>query len=171
MKEARRAERTLVVPVARATAAGGSTSAAAPRRRRRPGPPAGCGWSDRPHGRLGPAHIDGAVGSAGLRQNDDRAPPRKSHGLGVRAAFRSVLGRSRFAARSSSRPRAAGGRSRHAAVHRRDPPLQSRPAGRFSALCRGRHGHSGRRYHRKSVIRAEPAAALALPRAGAEPAR
>ena len=38
------------------------------------------------------------MGSAGLRQNDDRAPPRKSHGLGVRATLRSVLGRSRFAA-------------------------------------------------------------------------
>ncbi len=69
------------------------------------------------------------------------------------------------------RPAIAGDRPRHAAVHRRDPPLQPRPAGRLPALRRGRHGRSGRRHHREPVLRAEPAAAFAVPRAGAEPAR
>jgi ATPase family associated with various cellular activities (AAA) len=46
-------------------------------------------------------------------------------------------------------------------LHRRDPPLQPRSAGRLPAVRRGRHGHAGRRHHRKSVVRAEPAAARA----------
>ena len=60
---------------------------------------------------------------------------------------------------------------RHAAVRRRDPPLQPRPAGRLPALRRGRHGHAGRRHDREPVVRAERRAAVALPGVGAEPAR
>ena len=62
-------------------------------------------------------------------------------------------------------------RQGHPAVRRRDPPLQPRPAGRLPALCRGRHGHPGRRHHREPVVRAERRAAVALPGAGAAPAR
>jgi putative ATPase len=59
----------------------------------------------------------------------------------------------------------------HAAVRRRDPPLQPRPAGRLPALCRGRHGHARRRHHREPVLRTQRRAAVALPGAGAAPPR
>ena len=58
-------------------------------------------------------------------------------------------------------------RAGHAAVRRRDPPLQPRPAGRVPAGGRGRHRHPGRRHDRKPVLRAERRAAVALPGAGA----
>ncbi len=58
----------------------------------------------------------------------------------------------------------------HAAVRRRDPPLQPRPAGRLPARRRGRHRHPGRRHHREPLLRTERRAAVALPGAGAAPA-
>ena len=54
------------------------------------------------------------------------------------------------------------------AVRRRDPPLQSRAAGRLPALCRGRHGDAGRRDDREPELRDQRRAAVALP--GADPA-
>ena len=59
----------------------------------------------------------------------------------------------------------------HAAVRRRDPPLQPRAAGRVSALCRGRHGDPGRRHDREPVFRAERGAAVAGAGLRAAPAR
>ena len=59
----------------------------------------------------------------------------------------------------------------HPAVRGRDPPLQSRPAGRLPALCRGRDDHAGRRDDRKPQLRAERRAAVALPGADPSPAR
>src|SRR3981189_2858828 len=56
----------------------------------------------------------------------------------------------------------------HVAFRRRDPPLQSRPAGQLPAGDGGRHHRAGRRHHRKSVLRADRAAALARPRAGVQ---
>ena len=59
----------------------------------------------------------------------------------------------------------------HAAVRRRDPPLQPRPAGFVPAGDGGRHHRAGRRHHRKPLLRAQRAAALARPRAGVQAAR
>ena len=57
----------------------------------------GAGRPDRPHGGVGPAHLDDPVGAAGLRQDDDRAPARAAHRPGVRAAVGGVLRRRRSA--------------------------------------------------------------------------
>ena len=65
---------------------------------------------------------------------------------------------------------AAARRAGHAALHRRDPPLQPQPAGLFPAGGGGRHHRAGRRHHRESVLRAERRAAVARPGAGAAPA-
>ena len=88
-----------------------------------------------------------------------------------RAAVGGVLRRRRPAPDLRGRPPAPQGRQGHAAVRRRDPSLQPRPAGRLPALCRGRHGHPGRRHDREPVLRAQRRAAVALPGAGAAPAR
>ena len=59
----------------------------------------------------------------------------------------------------------------HAPVHRRDPPLQSRPAGRAAGPGRGRHRHADRRDHREPLVRAHRRPAVALPGPGAAPPR
>ena len=59
----------------------------------------------------------------------------------------------------------------HAAVRRRDPPLQPRPAGLVSAGDGRRHHRPRRRHHRKPVLRTERAAAFARPGAGVPLAR
>ena len=87
------------------------------------------------------------------------------------AAFRRVLRRRRPQARLRGSRAPPRDRPGHAAVRRRNPPLQPRPAGRLSARGRGRHRHAGRRHDRKPVLRAERRAALALPGAGPAPAR
>ena len=61
--------------------------------------------------------------------------------------------------------------ARHLALCRRDPPLQPRPAGRLSALCRGRHGDPGRRHDREPVLRADRGAVVARPGLCAAPPR
>ena len=68
-------------------------------------------------------------------------------------------------------PRAARDRAGHAAVRRRNPPLQPRPAGQLPAGDGGRHHRAGRRHHREPVVRAERAAAVARARAGVQVAR
>ena len=62
-------------------------------------------------------------------------------------------------------------RQGHAALRRRDPPLQPRPAGSLPAGDGGRHRHPGRRDDRKPVLRAERGASVARPRAGLPAAR
>ena len=59
----------------------------------------------------------------------------------------------------------------HAAVRRRDPSLQPRPAGQLPAGDGGRHHRAGRRHHREPVVRTERAAAVARARAGVQIAR
>ena len=66
---------------------------------------------------------------------------------------------------------ARGAGPAHAALRRRDPPLQPRAAGRLPALRRARRHRAGRRHHREPVVRAQRGAALALPRGGARAAR
>ena len=59
----------------------------------------------------------------------------------------------------------ARGGARHAAVHRRDPPLQPLAAGCISAAYGGRHHRSRRRDHGEPVLRAELGAPVAGERA------
>ena len=92
-------------------------------------------------------------------------------GPAFRAALGGVLRRRRPAQSLRGGPRPPPLRPGHAAVRRRNPPLQPRPAGRLPALCRGRHHHPDRRHDRKPVLRAERRAAVALPGAGAAPPR
>ena len=88
-----------------------------------------------------------------------------------RAAVGGVLRRRRPAPHLRGRAPAPPRRQGHAAVRRRDPSLQPRPAGRLPALRRGRHGDPGRRHDREPVVRAQRRAAVALPGAGAAAAR
>ena len=87
-----------------------------------------------------------------------------------RAAFRADLGdllRRRRPEEGVRRgARAPRDRAGHAAVRRRDPPLQPRAAGLLPAGDGGRHRRAGRRHHRKPVVRAERRAAVARARAG-----
>ena len=68
-------------------------------------------------------------------------------------------------------PRAARDRAGHAAVRRRNPPLQPRPAGQLPAGDGGRHHRARRRHHREPVVRADRADAVAGARAGVQVAR
>ena len=52
-------------------------------------------------------------------------------------------------------------RAGHAAVRRRNSPLQPRPAGLLPAGHGGRHGHADRRDDRKSLVRAQRRASVA----------
>ena len=92
-----------------------------------------------------------------------------------RASFRAVVGgvfRGRRSAPGVRRgAQTARDGPRHAALRRRDPPLQPRPAGRLSAGCRGRHRDPGRRHHREPVLRADRRVAVARPGLRAAPAR
>ena len=71
------------------------------------------------------------------------------------------------------RSRTPGSNGRAAAghpVHRRNPSLQPRPAGRPAARGRGRHRHPDRRHDRKPVLRAGGRPAVPLPRHRPRPA-
>ena len=62
-------------------------------------------------------------------------------------------------------------RARDAAVRRRNPPLQPRPAGFLPAGHGGRLDHADRRDDREPVVRTQRGAAVARARAGLSPAR
>ena len=84
----------------------------------------------------------------------------KLHFIQLSAVFSGVADLKRtFEEAAAASPDGRG----HAAVRRRNPPLQPRPAGRFFAGCRERHDHADRGDHRKSVVRADRRAAVALP--------
>ena len=110
----------------------------------------GAGCAHRAHGRGASPVLDDPVGSARLRQDHDRAPARRDHRHAFRAALGGVLGRRRSAQSVRGRDAAPRRRPGHAALHRRDPSLQPRPAGRLPALRRGRHCRAGRRHHGES---------------------
>ena len=103
-----------------------------------------CSRPDGPIGRMvaaRPARLDDPVGPAGLRQDHaSRGCWRTrstSHFEPLSAVFSGVADlRKVFEAGQAAAQDGPG----HAAVHRRDPPLQPQPAGRLPALCRGRHG-------------------------------
>ena len=88
-----------------------------------------------------------------------------------RADFRDLLRRRRPEEGVRGGARAARDRAGHAAVRRRDPPLQPRAAGLLPAGDGGRHHRAGRRHHREPVVRAQRAAAVARARAGVQAAR
>ena len=69
------------------------------------------------------------------------------------------------------RPPAPAERPRHAALRRRDPPLQQGAAGRLPAADGGRHHRPRRRHHREPVLRAQRRAAFPRPGPDAAPAR
>ena len=89
----------------------------------------------------------------------------------LRAALGHLLGRAGPAQGLRPRQGTARDRQGHAAVHRRDPPLQPRAAGQLPAPHGGRHHHAGRRHDREPVLRAQRRVALAAPGAGVPPAR
>ena len=95
------------------------------------------------------------VGAARLRQDDGRAPAGPRDAARVRAAVGDLLRRAGSA--QSLRPRQGAPRAGqgHAAVHRRDPPLQPRAAGQLPAAHGGRHHHARRRDDREPVLRAQ----------------
>ena len=95
----------------------------------------------------------------------------RRHRPRLRAALGGVFRRRRSAQGVRGGEEAPREGARHAAVRRRDPPLQPRAAGRVSALCRGRHGDPGRRDDREPVFRAERGAVVARAGVRAAPAR
>ena len=113
----------------------------------------------------------GALGPAGLRQDDARASARALHRQRVRNVQRRDRRRA-ARARDHSRSRAAppSRRTRHDSVLRRDPPLQPGAARRVPAVRRGRSHHARRRDHRESVVRAELRSAVAPARVRARAA-
>ena len=153
-----------------AAAAGRPAAAAEPRRGGGPGPPAGPGRPDPAHGRGAPAGLDDPLGPARHRQDHHRAPAGQGGRLRVPAAVGGVLRRRRPEEGVRDRARPPRRRPGDAAVRRRDPPLQPRPAGRLPALRRGGDRHPGRRHHREPVVRAQRRAAVALPGLRAEAA-
>ena len=116
-------------------------------------------------GRAGRAALADPLGAARLRQDDARAPARRAPGHGASRPSPPCSPGVKECARRSSRARASGARRpAHGALHRRDPPLQPRPAGRAAAARRGGHRDADRRHHREPLLRGDRAAALALPR-------
>src|SRR6516165_12612528 len=113
-----------------AAPAGRPAATAASPRHRRAGSSAGPRGADRPHGGEPPARFDDPVGSARLRQDNDRAAPSAWHRPRLRAALGGVLRRRRPAQGVRGGQETPRDRARHVAFRRRDPPLQPRPAGR-----------------------------------------
>ena len=118
------------------------------------------------------ARLDDLLGPARHRQDHGRAAAGATrptlHFEQISAIFSGVADLKKVfeAARAPARDRAG-----HAAVRRRDPSLQPRPAGQLPAGDGGRHGHAGRRHHREPVLRAQRGAAVARARAGVPVAR
>ena len=117
------------------------------------------------------ARLADLLGPARHRQDHGGAAAGARDQPRIRADFRDLLRRRRSQEGVRRGPRAARDRAGHAAVRRRDPPLQPRPAGQLPAGDGGRHHRAGRRHHRKSVVRADRADAVAGARAGVQVAR
>ena len=94
-------------------------------------------------------------GPPGSGQDDGRAAARQRDAARVRAALRHLLGRAGPAQGLRPRQGPARAGTRHAAFHRRDPPLQPRPAGQLSAAHGGRHHHPRRCDDREPFLRAQ----------------
>ena len=111
------------------------------------------------------------VGAAGHRQDHGGAAAGGRDQARLRAALGDLLGRAGPAQGLRPRQEPARDRQGHAALHRRDPPLQPRPAGQLPAAHGGRHHHAGRRHHGEPLLRAQRRAPVARAGAGVPPAR
>ena len=155
----------------RAAAARRPAAADDARGRGRAGPSAGAGRRAHPHARHPHARLADLLGPARNRQDHGGAAAGRRHRAAFRADLRDLHRRRRpqeGVRRGAGAPRDRAG---HAAVRRRDPPLQPRAAGLVPAGDGGRHHRAGRRHHRESVVRAELAAAVPRARAGVQIAR
>ena len=157
---------------ARAAAGAARRTAAADDDRRGFGP----GASDRSEWRADApacgafAWLDDLLGAAGQRQDDGRAADRRFPQRHVRAALGDPYGRGGIEEDLRRRPRAPRARAGHAPVRRRDPSLQPRAAGFFSAGDGGWLDHADRRDDGESVVRAQCGFVVARPRARLSPA-
>ena len=122
---------------------------------------------------LGHAHarLAGVLGPSRHRQDHGGAAAGGGDRPALRADLGDLLRRRRAQEGVRGGARAAGDRTGDAAVRRRDPSLQPRPAGFVPAGDGGRHHRAHRCHHRKSLLRAQRAAAVARPRAGVQAAR
>ena len=156
---------------------GGAAAAcrpAAPEKARRGGGPGSPGrrrrHADAHAQERAPAEHD-PVGAARHRQDHGGAAAGGRDAARLRAAFRDLLGRAGPAQGLRPRQEPARDRQGHAALHRRDPPLQPLAAGQLPAAHGGRHHHAGRRHHGEPLLRAQRRTAVACAGAGVPPAR
>ena len=105
--------------------------------------------------RLGPARLADPLGTARHRQDHRRPPPRRRDELPLPADLRRVLRRRRPQEGVRGRPDRAHAGPPDAALRRRNPPLQPRPAGQLPAGDGGRHRRPRRRHHREPELRAQ----------------
>ena len=141
------------------------------RRGGRPGPSARPRRRAHPHAVDALARLAGVLGPARHRQDHGGAALGAGDRSFLRADLRHLHRRRRLeegVRGSAPAPRTGAG---HAAVRRRDPPLQPRPAGQFPPGDGERHHRFGRRHHREPFVRIERAAAVARARAGVQVAR
>ncbi len=103
------------------------------------------------------------LGSAGDGEDDGCPPARRPHELAFEQLLGDLLGRPGFAQSVRPRQGAARPRAGDAALHRRDPPLQSRAAGQLPAVHGRRHDHAGSA--RRPRIRRSSSTAAVLSRA------
>ena len=123
------------------------------------------------HDPLGLARLDDLLGAARHRQDHGGAAAGRRDRPCLRADFGDLFRRRRPEEGVRDGAAAPHQRPPDAAVRRRDPSLQPRPAGFLPAGHGGRHGHPGRRHHREPVLRAQRRASVARPRAGLPHAR
>ena len=142
------------------------------RRGGRAGPSARARRRADPHARVRLARLAHLLGAAGHRQ-DHRRPAARAretdlHFEQISAVFSGVADLKKVFEAARARREVGQG---DAALRRRNPPLQPRPAGLLPAGDGGRHRHAGRRHDREPVLRAQRRAALARPRPRLQAAR
>ena len=122
---------------------------------RRPGASDRRGRRADAHDPLRLARLDDLLGAARHRQDDGGAAARRRDGPRLRADFGDLFRRRRPEEGVRDGAAAPHQRPPDAAVRRRDPSLQPRPAGFLPAGHGGRHRHPGRRHDGEPVLRAQ----------------
>ena len=141
-------------------AAGRSDASAHARRNCGAGASAGTGEISQPDGRGARAAFDDPLGSAGHGQDDPCDRARGAIGRGVPQACGGDVGRRRPARGGrGGAPRSRSGQA-HGGLHRRDPSMEPRAAGRFPAARRERADHTDRCDDRESVVRGDLGAVI-----------
>ena len=170
-----RGRRSAAVPTFRAArtaaAAAGAAAAEDARRSRGAGAPDRAGRRADAHARRAEPRLDDLLGPAGLRQDHGRAADRQAGQRRIRPGLGDPLRRRGTEEDFRDGAGAPRRRPRDAAVRRRDPSLQPRPAGFVSARHGGRLDHADRRDDREPVVRAQRGAAVARAGAGVQAAR